>query len=111
MPIVRVCVASYAYEARTDEEISINERDLLLILDLDDPEWWKARKESFTDGQLMVQEGLVPANYLDNVSLEQSTQLCLTSTMRPHRHQFCITLNHYILMTLKVMKSSALLKT
>ncbi|XP_005098482.1 osteoclast-stimulating factor 1 [Aplysia californica] len=53
---VKVVRALYRYDAQQSDELSFDEGDLLYILDMKDPNWWKARcgKNS----------GLIPSNYV-----------------------------------------------
>ncbi|CAL4166217.1 unnamed protein product, partial [Meganyctiphanes norvegica] len=58
-------VVKYPYEARVDGAISINEGELIEVIDISNSEWWFGR--SRTTGQ----EGYVPSNYLaEQYSLE-----------------------------------------
>ncbi|KAJ3085830.1 cytoskeletal protein binding protein, partial [Physocladia obscura] len=59
-----VAQAEFDYEARTDEELTIREGTMLLVLDDSDPEWWLVKErvgsDAFSDGN----QGLAPVNYL-----------------------------------------------
>lgn len=57
----------YSYTARFPEELSFEEDELLDIIEQppNDPEWWSARKKEGT-------VGLVPKNYVEEVSPENS---------------------------------------
>ncbi|KAI8978550.1 hypothetical protein BDB01DRAFT_799172 [Pilobolus umbonatus] len=64
MKYVAVCKSLYDYQARTEDELSINEDDILYIVDKEDSDWWKAElKQTETPGPI----GLVPASYLEEV--------------------------------------------
>ncbi|KAJ3241993.1 cytoskeletal protein binding protein [Chytriomyces hyalinus] len=62
-----VARAAYDYEARTDEEITIREGTVLLVLDDSDPDWWQCKEhvsgDAFQDGA----QGLAPVIYLEEM--------------------------------------------
>ena len=64
MKYVQVCKALYDYEARTVDEITIHENDVLYVIEKEDDEWWRAELKSSDDSPHI---GLVPANYLAEV--------------------------------------------
>ncbi|KAF2859688.1 hypothetical protein K470DRAFT_282561 [Piedraia hortae CBS 480.64] len=66
MSFVDVCRASYDYAPQTDEELTVAEGDLLLVLEKDEDDWWKCKKKAATDDD-DEPEGLVPANYVEKV--------------------------------------------
>ncbi|KAI9308328.1 hypothetical protein BJ944DRAFT_260437 [Cunninghamella echinulata] len=67
MKYLQVCQVLYDYEARTVEEITIQENDIVYIIEKADDEWWKAElKQVNTDEHGPI--GLVPANYLEEVT-------------------------------------------
>ncbi|KAJ3115330.1 cytoskeletal protein binding protein [Phlyctochytrium bullatum] len=54
----------YDYEARTSEELSLQEGQTLLVVDDNDPDWWSCIlrvSDTFED----VKEGLAPVNYIE----------------------------------------------
>ncbi|KAJ3394462.1 cytoskeletal protein binding protein [Entophlyctis sp. JEL0112] len=59
-----VAVAEFDYDARTDEEISIREGTMLLVLDDSDPEWWLCKERLSNDAFQDGAQGLAPVNYL-----------------------------------------------
>jgi len=61
--VLDVMVALYAFKAQADTELSFSKGDRLEVLDrpASDPEWFKARNQ-------MGQMGLVPSNYLQELS-------------------------------------------
>jgi len=61
--VLDVMVALYAFKAQADTELSFSKGDRLEVLDrpASDPEWFKARNQ-------MGQVGLVPSNYLQELS-------------------------------------------
>ncbi|TPX75346.1 hypothetical protein CcCBS67573_g03392 [Chytriomyces confervae] len=62
-----VARAAYDYEARTDEEITMREGTVLLVLDDSDPDWWQCKEhvsgDAFQDGG----QGLAPVIYLEEM--------------------------------------------
>lgn len=69
MGFVGVYRAIYDYEPRSEGELAIQDGDLLFILDKsDDDDWWRAKKKA-TDDQDEEPEGLIPNNYIDEVTI------------------------------------------
>ncbi|ORZ17196.1 hypothetical protein BCR42DRAFT_450997 [Absidia repens] len=66
MKYLQVCQALYDYQARTPDEININESDILYIIDKEDDDWWKAEIKQVSSGNTGP-IGLVPATYLEEV--------------------------------------------
>lgn len=65
---IGVYKALYDYPAQAEEELTIQQDDLLYLLEkLDIDDWWKAKKRVLPVGDEEVEEpvGLVPANYID----------------------------------------------
>ncbi|CAO3669666.1 unnamed protein product [Rhizopus microsporus] len=62
MKFIDICTALYDYQSRSNEELSFKADDTLLIIDKDDPDWYKAQliTKDF-DGPI----GLVPSNYIE----------------------------------------------
>lgn len=65
---IGVYKALYDYQAQAEEELTIQQDDLLYLLEkLDIDDWWKAKKRVLPAGDEEVEEpvGLVPANYIE----------------------------------------------
>ena len=58
-PTFGTAKALYDYVATVDDELSINEGDIIKLLDISDSDWWK--------GELNGQTGTFPANYVEKV--------------------------------------------
>ncbi|OBZ82343.1 Actin cytoskeleton-regulatory complex protein sla1, partial [Choanephora cucurbitarum] len=65
MRYVEVCQTLYDYEARTEDELSIKQDDVLYVIEKEDDDWWKAELKQNTEEQGPV--GLVPATYLEPI--------------------------------------------
>jgi hypothetical protein len=61
-----VCKALYDYEARTEDELSIKQDDVLYVIEKEDNDWWKAELKQL-NGDEQGPVGLVPADYLEQV--------------------------------------------
>lgn len=61
MPSVKLFVAKYDYDARTDEDLSFKKGEILEIIDDTCGDWWRARSRS------TLQEGYVPNNFVAEV--------------------------------------------
>lgn len=63
-----VYVVLYDYTPQSEQELSLKEGDLLYVLEKsEEDDWWKAKKRTlFTDED--EPEGLVPCNYIEEVS-------------------------------------------
>ncbi|KAG7759121.1 hypothetical protein KL911_000258 [Ogataea haglerorum] len=60
-----VYVALYDYQAQNDEELSIQENDLLYLLEKSDiDDWWKVKKR-VVDADVEEPSGLVPSTYIE----------------------------------------------
>lgn len=66
MKYVQVSKALYDYEARTEDELSIRQDDVLYVIDKEDQDWWKAELKQVT-GEEQGPIGLVPAEYMQEV--------------------------------------------
>jgi hypothetical protein len=64
MVFIGVYRAVYDYEPQADNEIAIQEKDLLCILDKGDDDWWKAKKRALSEDE-SEPEGLIPGNYVE----------------------------------------------
>lgn len=72
MGFVGVSQAIYDYTPSGENELAIQEGDLLLIVEKSSTDnWWKAKKRSRGE-EAEEPEGLVPNNYVEEVSLNQS---------------------------------------
>ncbi|ODV85243.1 hypothetical protein CANARDRAFT_28517 [[Candida] arabinofermentans NRRL YB-2248] len=64
-PFIGVCVALYEYQAQNDEELSLQEGDLLYLLEKSDvDDWWKVKKR-VVDADVEEPAGLVPSTYVE----------------------------------------------
>jgi len=65
-PFLGVYTAVYAYTPRDDQELTLEEGDLLYILEKSsDDDWWKAKKKSTGEEEEPI--GLVPITYIEEV--------------------------------------------
>lgn len=67
MGFLGVYKSLYDYTSQNDQELSLSEGDLLLVLEKStEDEWWKAKKKTPAEqGEEPV--GLVPHNYIEEV--------------------------------------------
>jgi len=65
MPFIDVARAIYAYTPASADELTIEEDNLLYVLEKGDDDWWKVKKKVEGDDDGPV--GLVPRNYLEEV--------------------------------------------
>ena len=70
MGFLSVCTALYDYQAQAEGELEIREGELLYVLEKGDDDWWRAKKRAAEDEDEPV--GLVPNNYVSEVSLQNS---------------------------------------
>lgn len=69
MGFLGVYSAVYDYQPQGEGELEIHEGDLLYILEKNaDDDWWKAKRKSDHEDD-DEPEGLVPNNYVEEVSL------------------------------------------
>ena len=66
MGFIGIYRAVYDYKPTGDGELAITEGDLLFVLDKGDDDWWKAKKKA-ADEDEDEPEGLIPANYVEEV--------------------------------------------
>lgn len=60
--------ALYDYVPQSENEISLTEGDLLMVLEKStDDDWWRAKKKT-ADSDDEEPEGLIPNNYVEEVS-------------------------------------------
>ncbi|KAI9277376.1 hypothetical protein BY458DRAFT_504776 [Sporodiniella umbellata] len=67
MKYVQVSKAVYDYEARTEDELTVKENDILYVIEKEDDDWWKAELKQVS-GEETGPVGLVPAQYLEQVT-------------------------------------------
>jgi hypothetical protein len=73
--------AIYDYVPQSDNEIGLSEGDILMVLDKSaDDGWWKAKKKGHNEEE-EEPEGLIPNNYIDEVSCAHRELYGLHSTM------------------------------
>jgi hypothetical protein len=75
--------AIYDYAPQSDNELALNEGDVLMVLEKSaDDDWWKAKKKGLEDedGEADEPEGLIPNNYVEEVSF---APLCLENAPAP----------------------------
>ena len=70
--------AVFAYQPQSDQELSLQEGDILYVTEKsNDDDWWTAKKKTGDDEE-EEPVGLVPNNYIEEVSLHLSaTRLLL----------------------------------
>ena len=79
MGFVGIYKAVFDYEPRAEGELGIQDGDLLFILDKSaDDAWWKAKKKAASDED-EEPEGLVPNNYIEEVSTVTAAILVATA--------------------------------
>lgn len=67
MTVLAICRAVYPYTPQDADEVELAANEICYVLDQSDPDWWKVRLRS-SDSSKTPAEGLVPANYLEEVS-------------------------------------------
>lgn len=73
--------ALYDYEAQSSNEITLNEGDVLMVLEKStDDAWWTAKKKGTAEDE-EEPEGLIPNNYIEEVSCALDTQWASRSVM------------------------------
>lgn len=66
--------AIYDYVPQGDNELALKEGDVLMVLEKSsDDDWWKAKKKGHGEEE-EEPEGLIPNNYIEEVSCEQPDQ-------------------------------------
>lgn len=69
MAFLGVYKAIYDYAPQSEGELQINEGDLLYVLEKsEDDDWWKAKKKATAEEE-DEPVGLIPNNYIEEVSL------------------------------------------
>ena len=70
MGFLSICTALYDYAPQSDGELSIEEGELLYILEKsEEDDWWKAKKKAPSEEE-EEPVGLIPNNYVEEVSLK-----------------------------------------
>jgi len=82
MGFLGVYRALYDYEPAAEGELAINEGDLLFVLERGEDDWWKAKKKAPSEDE-EEPEGLIPSNYIKEVSLDRRVGC------RTHSTSFC----------------------
>lgn len=66
--------ALYDYEPQSSNEIALTEGDILMVLEKStEDDWWKAKKKGREEDE-EEPEGLIPNNYIQEVSCVLGTQ-------------------------------------
>jgi hypothetical protein len=88
MGFIGIYRAIYDYTPSGEGELAISDGDLLFIQDKGEDDWWKAKKKAASEDD-EEPEGLIPANYVEevrfNISLPRRVFLrpaCLKKAMR-----------------------------
>lgn len=71
MVFVSICTALYNYVPQGDNELDLQEGDLVYVLEKStDDDWWRAKKRARA-GEDDEPQGLIPNNYVEQVSNNQ----------------------------------------
>jgi hypothetical protein len=82
MGFLGVYRALYDYVPQAEGELAINDGDLLYVLDKNgDDGWWKAKKKAGADDE-EEPTGLVPGNYVEEVSWLQESVKCYRTVLK-----------------------------
>ena len=82
MGFLGVYRALYDYVPQAEGELAINDGDLLYVLDKNgDDGWWKAKKKAGADDE-EEPTGLVPGNYVEEVSWLQESIKCYRAVLK-----------------------------
>lgn len=68
MGFLAVVQAVYDYAPQGEGELAISEGDLLFVLEKGEDDWWKVKKKAESEEE-DEEEGLVPSNYVEEVSV------------------------------------------
>ena len=81
MVFISICTAIYDYTPQSDNELAIQEGELIYVLEKStEDDWWKAKKRAPNeDDEEPV--GLIPCNYIEEVSLWFSNRRTSAGTM------------------------------
>jgi hypothetical protein len=84
MGFLGVYSAVYDYQPQGEGELEIHEGDLLYILEKNsEDDWWRAKKKAEREDE-DEPEGLVPNNYVEEVSLRMVMDCESTMLVRIH---------------------------
>lgn len=68
MVFLSICNALYDYAPQAENELELQEGELVYIIEKsDEDDWWKAKKRAPDEGE-EEPEGLIPNNYVEEVS-------------------------------------------
>ena len=82
MGFLGVYRALYDYVPQAEGELAINDGDLLYVLDKNgDDGWWKAKKKAGAEDE-EEPTGLVPGNYVEEVSWLQESIKCYRTVLK-----------------------------
>lgn len=72
MVFVSICTALYNYVPQGDNELDLQEGDLVYVLEKStEDDWWRAKKRARA-GEDEEPQGLIPNNYVEQVSNDQT---------------------------------------
>lgn len=75
MAFLGVYKAIYDYVPQSEGELQINEGDILYVLEKsDEDDWWKAKKKATAEEE-DEPVGLIPNNYIEEVSLTNAGKM------------------------------------
>lgn len=78
MVFVSICTALYNYVPQGDNELALQEGDLVYVLEKStEDDWWKAKKRARPDED-EEPTGLIPNNYVEDVSRRPTPLHCYT---------------------------------
>ena len=88
MGFLSVCTALYDYQPQAEGELEIKEGELLYILEKDSgDDWWKAKKRAAAEED-DEPVGLIPNNYVEQVSVEGRMRSSFTLLEFQHLRKF-----------------------
>lgn len=71
MVFLSICTALYDYTPQSNNELDLKEGELVYVLEKSgDDDWWKAKKRA-PGGEEDEPVGLIPNNYVEEVSLNR----------------------------------------
>lgn len=86
MVFVSLCTAVYDYTPQSDSELAIKEGELIYILEKSaDDDWWKAKKRAPGEAE-EEPVGLIPNNYVEQVSSHGGSLLALAPKTTDSSH-------------------------
>jgi len=90
--------AIYDYAPQSEGELAIKEGDLLFVIEKGDDDWWKAKKKAQSEEE-EEPEGLIPNNYIEEVSEPQNQRKCgstRSDTLCPAVQRYSYTSSEYM---------------